>query len=48
MVPPLDTMTSLVKVLWPDGHTCIIGSWVGKYGECPCVVVNDPLPHEVG
>ena len=29
MVPPLDPMTSSVKVIWPDGHTCIIGPWVG-------------------
>ena len=25
MVPPLEPMTSPVKVIWPDGHTCIIG-----------------------
>ena len=27
MVLPLDPMTSPVKVIWPDGHTCIIGPW---------------------
>ena len=27
-MPPLDPMTSPVKVIWPDGHTCIIGPWV--------------------
>ena len=26
-VPPLDMMTSPVKAIWPDGHTCIIGPW---------------------
>ena len=26
-VPRLDPMTSSVKVIWPDGHTCIIGPW---------------------
>ena len=26
-MPPLDPMTSPVKVIWPDGHTCIIGPW---------------------
>ena len=33
MVPPLDPMTSPVKVIWPDGHTCIIGPWVQAYLE---------------
>ena len=27
MVPPLEPMTSPVKVIWPDGHTCIKGPW---------------------
>ena len=27
MVPPLEPMTSPVNVIWPDGHTCIIGPW---------------------
>ena len=25
---PLDLMTSLVKVIWLDGHTCILGPWL--------------------
>ena len=41
MVPPMDPMTSPVKVIWPDGHTCIIGPWpqAGRFGRariCCC------------
>ena len=35
MVPPLDPMTSPVKVIWPDGHTCIIGPWPEECRQCP-------------
>ena len=41
MVPPLDPMTSPVKVIWPDGHTCFIGPWITlkfgmELGDCMC------------
>ena len=54
MVPTLDPMTSPVKVIWPDGHTCIIGPWI----EAPTDLVvelrqsdNGEVPlqeHDVG
>ena len=28
-MPRLDPRTSPVKMIWPDGHACIIGPWLG-------------------
>ena len=37
MMPPLDPMTSPIKVIWPDGHTCIIGPCSNTHVPCPQV-----------